>query len=98
MAIGSVQGGGLVVQLFCTNGNCMLVAPVSAFTMNPFSWPEEMLGKLLFAEPAMLGYPPLQLASPGTVPEPGNATQFGPGGGNIRAQPPLALGTKTVPP
>ena len=26
--MGSVQGGGLLVQLFCTKGNCIFVAPV----------------------------------------------------------------------
>src|ERR1700730_13155984 len=94
MEIGSVQGGGLLVQLFLTKGNCMLVAPVREFTMNPFKFPEDTLGKFVLAEPAMLGYPQLQLASPGTVPAPGRATQFGPGGGNVfRGQPPLALGT-----
>jgi len=70
MEIGSVQGGRLLVQLFLTKGNCMLVAPVSEFTMNPFKFPEDTLGKFVLAEPAMLGYPPLQLASPGTVPAP----------------------------
>ena len=30
--IGSVQGGGLLVQLLATKGSCMLVAPVSEFT------------------------------------------------------------------
>src|SRR5271157_1581531 len=55
MEIGSVQGGGLLVQLFCTNGNCMLVAPVREFTRNPLNVPEERLGKLGLAAPAMVG-------------------------------------------
>jgi hypothetical protein len=50
-----VQGGGLLVQLFCTNGNCILVAPVVELIMKPFSWPDEMLGKFAFADPAMPG-------------------------------------------
>src|ERR1700721_2620003 len=66
MEIGSVQGGGLLVQLFLTKGSCMLVAPVSEFTTYPFNVPDDRLGKLLLARPAMLGEPPLPLASPGT--------------------------------
>src|ERR1700730_1352901 len=97
--IGSVQGGGVLVQLFLTKGNCMLVAPVREFTTYPFRVPEDRLGKFGLAKPATLGYPPLQLASPGTVPELGRATQFVPVGGNVlRGQPPPVLGTKTVPP
>src|SRR5579871_7005518 len=98
MAMGSLHGGGLLVQLFCTNGNCMLVAPVVEFTRNPCRFAETRLAKLGFAVPAMVGYPPLQLASPGTVAAPGSATQFGPGGGKTSAHPPLAFGTKIVPP
>src|SRR5579863_5996078 len=55
IAIGSVQGGGLLVQLFCTKGNCMFLAPVRELVTNPFKVPEEMLGKLAFAEPALPG-------------------------------------------
>lgn len=93
MEIGSVQGGGLLVQLFCTKGSCMLVAPVSELTMNPCSVPEEILGNEGLAEPVIVGYPPLQLASPGTVAAPGRAQQFAPVGGKVSGQPPLAMGT-----
>src|SRR5579864_2774540 len=56
IAIGSVQGGGLLMQLFFTKGNCMLVAPVSELVTNPFKvLPDEMLGKLELAKPATLG-------------------------------------------
>ena len=94
MEIGSVQGGGLLVQLFLTKGSCMLVAPVREFTMYPFNVaPEDRLTKFGLARPAR-GYPPLQLASPGIVPAAGRATQNAPVGGNVfSGQPPLALGT-----
>src|ERR1700728_3027661 len=97
--IGSVQGGGLLVQLFCTKGNCIFVAPVSELVTNPFRVPEEILGKLELTAPATVGYPPLQLASVGSTPAAGRATQFEPVGGNVFSwQPALALGTYTVPP
>src|SRR5271156_1060375 len=85
--IGSVQGGGLAVQLFCTKGNCMLVAPVSEFTRYPVSVPDERLGKFGLAAPRNPGHPPLQLASPGIVPAPGRVTQFVPVGGNTGGEP-----------
>src|SRR5208282_1490919 len=92
--IGSVQGGGLLTQLFCTKGNCMFLAPVSELVTKPFKVPEEILGKLEFAAPAPGGYPPLQLPS-----ATGSVTQFDPVGGNeFRGHPEVALGTQTVPP
>ena len=93
----------MLVQLFCTKGNCMFVAPVTPFTMYPFKVPPEIVGKEVFAEPPIPGYPPLQLASPGAVGvDAGRATQFvvpPVGGGKVfRGQPPDAVETYTVPP
>jgi hypothetical protein len=81
----------------------MFVAPVTPFTMYPFNCPPEILGKDVFAAPPIPGYPPLQLASPGTDGvDAGSATQFDVppvGGGNVlREQPPAAVETYTVPP
>src|SRR5271165_423474 len=55
MEIGSVHGGGFEVQLFCTNGNCIFLAPVNELVTKPFRVPEEMLGKLGFVEPVFPG-------------------------------------------
>src|SRR5579862_2608241 len=56
IAIGSVHGGGLLMQLFFTNGNCIFVAPVSEFVTKPFNvLPDDKLGKFGLALPATLG-------------------------------------------
>src|SRR5262249_26983271 len=64
ISIGSVQGGGLLVQLFCTKGNCMLVAPVIPFTTYLFSGLTDLVGKFGFLEPAIPWIP----AGPARIP------------------------------
>src|SRR5215468_2443757 len=101
--MGSVHGGGLLVQLFCTKGSCIFVAPVSELDTYPLSAPAEILGNAGLGPPPSPGTPPLQLASPGDpAVETGSATQFVPaplGGGNVfSGHPPAALDAYTVPP
>src|SRR5262249_912475 len=101
--MGSVNGGGFLVQLLCTKGSCIFVPPVSELVTSPSRVPAEMLGNAGFGPPPIPGTPPLQLASPGDPPvETGSATQFVPaplGGGNVfSGHPPAALDTYTVPP